>query len=146
MWLMMFSYLQVHLVLKELVRRSIAATEVSAFLFLPSFLSFSSVLLFLLTDQSESWISQELKRFPTLQSDIAAAANESLERFREDGRKTVLRLVEMEASYLTVEFFRKLPTEPEKAADKNTPVSDRYQDNHLRRIGKFTFLALFVEK
>ncbi|OEL37330.1 Dynamin-related protein 1C [Dichanthelium oligosanthes] len=94
----------VHLVLKELVRRSIAATD-------------------------------ELKRFPTLQSDIAAAANESLERFREDGRKTVLRLVEMEASYLTVEFFRKLPTEPEKAADKNTPVSDRYQDNHLRRIG-----------
>nr|CAB3493490.1 unnamed protein product [Digitaria exilis] len=80
----------VHLVLKELVRRSIAATD-------------------------------ELKRFPTLQSDIAAAANESLERFREDGRKTVLRLVEMEASYLTVEFFRKLPTEPEKAADKNTP-------------------------
>ncbi|CAD6214245.1 unnamed protein product [Miscanthus lutarioriparius] len=94
----------VHLVLKELVRRSIAATE-------------------------------ELKRFPTLQSDIAAAANDSLERFREDGRKTILRLVEMEASYLTVEFFRKLPTEPEKAADKNTPVSDRYQDNHLRRIG-----------
>ncbi|KAG2546411.1 hypothetical protein PVAP13_9KG031926 [Panicum virgatum] len=86
----------VHLVLKELVRRSIAATE-------------------------------ELKRFPTLQSDIAAAANESLERFREDGRKTVLRLVEMEASYLTVEFFRKLPTEPEKAADKNTPVSDRIE-------------------
>jgi hypothetical protein len=52
----------------------------------------------------------------------------------------------MEASYLTVEFFRKLPTEPEKAADKNTPVSDRYQDNHLRRIGKFTFLTLFLEK
>ncbi|PWZ56215.1 hypothetical protein Zm00014a_026704 [Zea mays] len=103
----------VHLVLKELVRRSIAATE-------------------------------ELKRFPTLQSDIAAAANDSLERFREDGRKTVLRLVEMEASYLTVEFFRKLPTEPEKAADKNTPVSDRYQDNHLRRIGKFIFHSLFV--
>ena len=111
-----------------------------------SFLPFFLFCLTVLTDQSESWISQELKRFPTLQSDIAAAANESLERFREDGRKTVLRLVEMEASYLTVEFFRKLPTEPEKAADKNTPVSDRYQDNHLRRIGKFTFLALFVEK
>jgi hypothetical protein len=85
-----------------------------------------------------------LKRFPTLQSDIAAAANESLERFREDGRKTVLRLVDMEASYLTVEFFRKLPTEPEKAADKNTPVSDRYQDNHLRRIGKFTIFLSFM--
>lgn len=101
---------------------------------------------FLLMNHNLSWTSQELKRFPTLQSDIAAAANESLERFREDGRKTVLRLVEMEASYLTVEFFRKLPTEPEKAADKNTPVSDRYQDNHLRRIGKYTFLTLFVEK
>uniref|UniRef100_A0A0A9DGM4 Dynamin stalk domain-containing protein n=1 Tax=Arundo donax TaxID=35708 RepID=A0A0A9DGM4_ARUDO len=113
MWLMTFTHLQVHLVLKELVRRSIAATE-------------------------------ELKRFPTLQSDIAAAANESLERFREDGRKTVLRLVEMEASYLTVEFFRKLPTELDKAADKNTPVSDRYQDNHLRRIGKFTFLLCYM--
>ncbi|KAK1644588.1 hypothetical protein QYE76_062393 [Lolium multiflorum] len=94
----------VHLVLKELVRRSIAATE-------------------------------ELKRFPTLQSDIAAAANESLERFREDGRKTVIRLVDMEASYLTVEFFRKLPTEPDKGANNNTPANDRYQDNHLRRIG-----------
>uniref|UniRef100_A0A0D9VY67 GED domain-containing protein n=1 Tax=Leersia perrieri TaxID=77586 RepID=A0A0D9VY67_9ORYZ len=94
----------VHLVLKELVRRSIAATE-------------------------------ELKRFPTLQTDIAAAANESLERFREDGRKTVIRLVDMEASYLTVEFFRKLPTEPDKGANNNTPANDRYQDNHLRRIG-----------
>nr|ABF98532.1 Dynamin-related protein 1C, putative, expressed [Oryza sativa Japonica Group] len=106
----------VHLVLKELVRRSIAATE-------------------------------ELKRFPTLQTDIAAAANESLERFREDGRKTVIRLVEMEASYLTVEFFRKLPTEPDKGANNNTPANDRYQDNHLRRIGNnstFYFVSLMA--
>jgi hypothetical protein len=80
----------------------------------------------------------ELKRFPTLQSDISAAANESLERFREDSRKTVLRLVDMEASYLTVEFFRKLPTEPEKGPkdDKNASQNiDRYGDGHLRRIG-----------
>uniref|UniRef100_A0A453H7X5 Dynamin-type G domain-containing protein n=1 Tax=Aegilops tauschii subsp. strangulata TaxID=200361 RepID=A0A453H7X5_AEGTS len=89
----------VHLVLKELVRRSIAATE-------------------------------ELKRFPTLQSDIAAAANESLERFREDGRKTVIRLVDMEASYLTVEFFRKLPTEPDKGANNNTP--DEHKTTHYQ--------------
>lgn len=98
----------VHLVLKELVRRSIAETV-------------------------------ELKRFPSLQSDIANAANESLEKFREDGRKTVLRLVEMESSYLTVEFFRKLQLEPEKNAkdDRNAPASnaDRYTDIHLRRIG-----------
>ncbi|VAI01666.1 unnamed protein product [Triticum turgidum subsp. durum] len=38
----------------------------------------------------------------------------------------------MEASYLTVEFFRKLPTEPDKGANNNTPANDRYQDNHLR--------------
>ncbi|KAL6003391.1 Phragmoplastin drp1c [Asimina triloba] len=79
--------------------------------------------------------TQELKRFPTLQSDIAAAATEALERFREDSRKTVLRLVDMESSYLTVEFFRKLPTEGEKTANPPGPNTDRYGDNHLRRIG-----------
>ncbi|XP_077231205.1 DYNAMIN-like 1C isoform X1 [Tasmannia lanceolata] len=94
----------VHLVLKELVRKSIAET-------------------------------QELKRFPTLQADIAAASNEALERFREDSRKTVLRLVEMESSYLTVEFFRKLPLESEKGGNHTAPTMDRYADSHLRRIG-----------
>ncbi|XP_073110384.1 phragmoplastin DRP1C isoform X2 [Elaeis guineensis] len=79
--------------------------------------------------------TEELKRFPTLQSDIAAAANEALERFREDSRKTVLRLVEMESSYLTVEFFRKLPQEPDKGSNSSAPTVDRYGENHLRRIG-----------
>ncbi|KAK1288297.1 Dynamin-related protein 1C [Acorus calamus] len=76
----------VHLVLKELVRKSIAET-------------------------------QELKRFSSLQTDIAAAANEALDRFRDDSRKTILRLVEMESSYLTVEFFRKLPLGSEKGSN-----------------------------
>ncbi|XP_022887405.1 dynamin-related protein 1C isoform X2 [Olea europaea var. sylvestris] len=81
--------------------------------------------------------TEELKRFPSLQSDIAAAANDALERFRDESRKTVLRLVEMESSYLTVEFFRKLQMEPEKNANANPagPNADRYTDNHLRRIG-----------
>lgn len=84
--------------------------------------------------------SQELKRFPSLQSDIAASANNSLERFRDDSRKTVLRLVEMESTYLTVEFFRKLQLEPEKNTG-NQPASnsDRYTDNHLKRIGKLIY-------
>lgn len=84
---------------------------------------------------------QELKRFPTLQADIAAAANDSLERFREESRKTVLRLVEMESSYLTVEFFRKLHLEPEKNQNPNNNPNngiDRYSDNHFRRIGMFS--------
>ncbi|KAH6773921.1 DYNAMIN-like 1C [Perilla frutescens var. hirtella] len=79
--------------------------------------------------------TEELKRFPTLQSDIAAAANDSLERFRDESRRTVLRLVEMESSYLTVEFFRKLNTEPEKNNNSSGPNAERYSDNHLRRIG-----------
>lgn len=58
-----------------------------------------------------------MKRFPSLQSTIAAAAYEALERFRDEGKKTVIRLVDMEASYLTVEFFRKLPQEVERAAN-----------------------------
>ncbi|KAK1263918.1 Dynamin-related protein 1C [Acorus gramineus] len=94
----------VHLVLKELVRKSIAET-------------------------------QELKRFPSLQTDIAAAANEALERFRDDSRKTILRMVEMESSYLTVEFFRKLPLDSEKGSNPTAPTVDRYNENHLRRIG-----------
>lgn len=91
---------------------------------------------------------QELKRFPSLQADIAAAANDALDRFRDESRKTVSRLVEMESSYLTVEFFRKLQTEPEKlpanqaqakeqAKEQAASNVDRYSDNHLRRIGKY---------
>lgn len=83
--------------------------------------------------------TQELKRFPTLQAEISAATGESLERFRDDSKKTVIRLVEMEASYLTVEFFRKLPQEVEKVgnpAGGNPAAStvDRYTEGHFRRI------------
>ncbi|XP_058724431.1 phragmoplastin DRP1C-like [Vicia villosa] len=99
----------VHLVLKELVRKAIAATE-------------------------------ELKRFPTLKNEIATAANDSLDRFREESRKTVTRLVDMESSYLTVEFFRKINLESEATPGRNTPNNpnpnlDNYSDNHLRKIG-----------
>ncbi|CAA7403799.1 unnamed protein product [Spirodela intermedia] len=78
--------------------------------------------------------TQELRRFPTLQAELAAAAYHALERFREDGRKTALRLVEMESSYLTVEFFRKLPQEVEKGGNPSIPTADRYSDGHFRRI------------
>lgn len=83
--------------------------------------------------------NQELKRFPTLQAEIAAASNEALERFREDSKKTVIRLVDMESSYLTVEFFRRLPQEVEKGGNPaGNPASvtvDRYTEGHFRRIG-----------
>ncbi|KAJ1399415.1 P-loop containing nucleoside triphosphate hydrolase [Sesbania bispinosa] len=103
--------------------------------------------------------TQELKRFPTLQAEIAAATNEALERFREESKKTTIRLVDMESSYLTVEFFRKLPQEMEKAGNPTNPTNptnpantnnpanpknpanpanpnvDRYGEGHFRRIG-----------
>lgn len=84
-----------------------------------------------------------MKRFPTLQAELAAACYAALERFREDGRKTTLRLVDMESAYLTVEFFRKLPQEVDKAGPGNPrtanpppapPSDDRYTDAHFRRI------------
>lgn len=83
-----------------------------------------------------------MKRFPSLQNDIATASNEALERFRDESRKTVLRLVEMESTYLTVDFFRKLQLEPEKNsgnASQAAANSDRYTDNHLRRMGNFSY-------
>eukprot|EP00257_Ricinus_communis_P021189 XP_015580615.1 dynamin-related protein 1C isoform X1 [Ricinus communis] len=79
--------------------------------------------------------TQELKRFPTLQAEIAIAASDALERFREDSRKTTLRLVDMESSYLTVDFFRKIPMEMEKVGNPIANNADRYTEGHFRRIG-----------
>lgn len=78
---------------------------------------------------------QELKQFPTLQAEIAGAAVEALERFREDSKKTTLRLVEMESSYMTVDFFRKLPQEVEKGGNPAASSAERYTEGHFRRIG-----------
>ncbi|KAJ7539286.1 hypothetical protein O6H91_11G085200 [Diphasiastrum complanatum] len=62
-------------------------------------------------------LHQELRRFPNLQSEIAAAATEALEKFRSDSKKFALRLVDMEASYLTVDFSVNFPQEMEKAGN-----------------------------
>ncbi|CAI5531847.1 unnamed protein product [Closterium sp. Naga37s-1] len=106
----------------------------------------------------------ELLRFPSLQAELSAAATQSLESFRENSRKLTVRLVEMETSYLTVEFFRRLPglenledgmevkqgkdgkkgggsggSSKIKAlkgsGDKLPTGADRYQEMHFRRIG-----------
>lgn len=79
--------------------------------------------------------TQELRRFPTLQAEIASAAIEALERFRSDSKKTVLRMVDMESSYLTVDFFRKLPQDVDKGGSPVSSTADRYTEGHLRRIG-----------
>ncbi|KAH7576147.1 hypothetical protein ACOSP7_003732 [Xanthoceras sorbifolium] len=79
--------------------------------------------------------TQELKRFPTLQAELAAAANEALERFRDESKKSVIRLVDMESSYLTVDFFRRLPQEVDKGGNPPSANMDRYTEGHFRRIG-----------
>lgn len=76
-----------------------------------------------------------MRRFPTLQAEVAASANEALERFREDSRKTTLRLVEMESSYITVDFFRKLPQEAEKGKNPAPSSVEQYAEGHFQRIG-----------
>ncbi|CAH9096369.1 unnamed protein product [Cuscuta europaea] len=79
----------------------------------------------------------ELKRFPSLQVAIAAASNQALERFRDESRKTVVRLVDMEAAYLTADFFRKLPHGvAEKEGNVGATITvDHYTEGHFRRIG-----------
>jgi len=125
--------------LKELVRKSISETEVRTDKMPLVLRTLPSSLRSVLVLTYHCCFFQELKRFPTLASDIAAAANEALERFRDESRKTVLRLVDMESSYLTVEFFRKLHLEPEKEKPnpRNAPApnADPYSDNHFRKIG-----------
>lgn len=79
--------------------------------------------------------TQELKRFPSLQGELAGAATAALEAFRDDSKKMTVRLVEMEQSYLTADFFRKLPQEVEKGGNPASSALDRYSEAHFRRIG-----------
>ncbi|XP_058100432.1 dynamin-related protein 5A-like isoform X2 [Magnolia sinica] len=77
----------------------------------------------------------ELKQYPSLRVEVGNAAVESLERMREESKKATLKLVDMESSYLTVDFFRKLPQDIEKGGNPTHSIFDRYNDAYLRRIG-----------
>ncbi|KAK6251447.1 hypothetical protein QUC31_009071 [Theobroma cacao] len=77
----------------------------------------------------------ELKQYPALRVEVGNAAVESLDRMREQSKKATLQLVDMECSYLTVDFFRKLPQDVEKGGNPTQSIFDRYNDSYLRRIG-----------
>ncbi|XP_047949968.1 dynamin-related protein 5A-like [Salvia hispanica] len=77
----------------------------------------------------------ELKQYPSLRVEVGNAAIESLDRMKEESRKATIQLVEMENSYLTVDFFRKLPQDVEKGGNPTHSIFDRYNDSYLRRIG-----------
>ncbi|PKA45733.1 Dynamin-related protein 5A [Apostasia shenzhenica] len=84
---------------------------------------------------AESAVDMELKQYPTLRVEVGNAAIESLERMRDESKRATLQLVDMECSYLTVDFFRKLPQDIEKGGNPTLSIFDRYNDSYLRRIG-----------
>ncbi|XP_027362013.1 dynamin-related protein 12A-like isoform X3 [Abrus precatorius] len=77
----------------------------------------------------------DLKQYPGLRAEVGNAAIDSLERMREESKKSTLQLVDMECGYLTVDFFRKLPQDVDKGGNPTHSVFDRYNDSYLRRIG-----------
>ncbi|CAL0313324.1 unnamed protein product [Lupinus luteus] len=77
----------------------------------------------------------ELRQYPGLRVEVGNAAVESLEKMREESRKATLLLVDMESSYLTVDFFRRLPQDIDKGGNPTHSIFDRYNDSYLRRIG-----------
>ncbi|OIV93628.1 hypothetical protein TanjilG_04860 [Lupinus angustifolius] len=77
----------------------------------------------------------ELRQYPGLRVEVSSAAFESLEKMREESRKATLLLVDMESSYLTVDFFRRLPQDVDKGGNPTHSIFDRYNDSYLRRIG-----------
>lgn len=79
---------------------------------------------------------QELKQFPTLRVEVSRAAFKALDIMRDESKKNTLMLVDMECSYLTVDFFRKLPQDVEKGRTPTQSIFDRYTDSYLKRIGK----------
>ncbi|KAK1322538.1 hypothetical protein QJS10_CPA03g00875 [Acorus calamus] len=91
----------------------------------------------LLKDLIHKAISEtlELRQYPTLRVEVGNAAFDSLDRMREESKKATLKLVDMECSYLTVDFFRKLPQDVEKGGNPTHSIFDRYNDSYLRRIG-----------
>ncbi|KAK1364230.1 Phragmoplastin [Heracleum sosnowskyi] len=79
--------------------------------------------------------TMELKQYPSLRVEVSNAAIESLDKMKLESKKATLQLVEMECSYLTVDFFRKLPQDVEKGGNPTHSIFDRYNDSYLRRIG-----------
>lgn len=77
-----------------------------------------------------------MRQYPGLCAEAGNAAINSLERMREESKKATLQLVDMECSYLTVDFFRNLPQDVDKGGNPTHSLLDRYNDTYLRRIGE----------
>ncbi|CAN1791704.1 Phragmoplastin DRP1A [Linum perenne] len=82
--------------------------------------------------------SVELRQYPGLKVELSNAAIESLDRMKEESKKATLKLVDMECSYLTVDFFRKLPQDIDKGGNPTHSIIDRYNELYLRQIGHYS--------
>ena len=119
--------------MKDLVHKSVNETVVRSLLILVIYITTT----FIHWSQCyrEAEYVQELKQYPALRVEVTNAAIESLDKMREGSKKATLQLVDMECSYLTVDFFRKLPQDAEKGGNPTHSIFDRYNDSYLRRIG-----------
>eukprot|EP01018_Ginkgo_biloba_P023435 Gb_17327 [translate_table: standard] len=77
----------------------------------------------------------ELKQYPSLRVAVGNAALHALEKLCDESREFTIKLVEMESTYLSVDFFRNLPQDLEKGGNPSHSLFDRYSDPYLRRIG-----------
>ncbi|KAJ0879221.1 putative Dynamin superfamily [Helianthus annuus] len=59
-------------------------------------------------------LAYELKQYPSVRAEVMNAAAESLDKTRNESKRATIQLADMECSYLTVDFFRKLPQDIEK--------------------------------
>ncbi|XP_061988149.1 dynamin-related protein 5A-like [Rosa rugosa] len=91
----------------------------------------------LLKDLVHKTVSEtpELRQYPGLKAEVTNAACASLERMRAKSKKATLQLVDMECIYPTVDFFRQLRQDVDKGGNPSHPLSDRYNDSYLSRIG-----------
>ncbi|XP_071708802.1 phragmoplastin DRP1A-like [Rutidosis leptorrhynchoides] len=91
--------------------------------------------------------TSELKQYPSLKVEVMNAAFESLDRMRHESKRATLQLVDMECSYLTVDYFRKLPQDVDKGRNPTQSTFDRYNEAYLRRVGSvvLSYVQMVVE-
>mmetsp|Transcript_7648 Transcript_7648/g.28161 ORF Transcript_7648/g.28161 Transcript_7648/m.28161 type:complete len:614 (-) Transcript_7648:640-2481(-) len=78
--------------------------------------------------------SEDLSRFGMMQTKLSATANKALVKLRDEARKIVGTMVEMERSHISADFFRTLPTDPDMESVTGTEGIDRRTEAVLRRM------------
>merc|ERR1719405_425057 len=83
--------------------------------------------------------NDHISRYGPLKGEICEQAARALEGMRDNSKKMVTTMVEMESSYLTAEFFREII-----AADASGAAASAAGDAHLKQIAKHVSSYLAV--